>query len=49
MLTKLLTIEIDIREVIRAAEVDKDARVRLPLVVKRFFVPDSSFVKEQLV
>ena len=49
MLTKLLAVEIDVCEVIRSAKVDEDPSVGLPLIIKRFLVPNRAFVKEQLL
>src|SRR5688572_25079150 len=49
MLPDLLTVQINIRNVIRRTEVHEKPRVRLALIIKRLLVPNRPFVKEQLV
>jgi len=43
----LLAVEINIRDIVRCPEINEEASVLLSLIIKRFSVPDRTFVKEQ--
>ena len=49
MLPDLLAVEINVSLVVRRSKINEESRVWPALVIKRFFVPDGAFVKEQPV
>ncbi len=49
MTSNLLTVKINIREIVGRAEIDEETGVFFSLIVKGFPVPDRAFVEKQLL